>query len=271
MRIYLLSLGQLAEGTEGEYKTEAWREGSASLIGRSLSLLDEERKGKVRVGAPEVALRELGAGLLLQFAAGRWRAEAQTAKKAASTLGSAPMEEQAAEQGEDRGRRFPIERLTLEEMLLSMEKERDRYPFSFTFRYGPSGKPYWEDPDLPYFSLSHSGEYVLLALSETEVGADLQETRSQDYRKMAERFFSPGEAGLLQREAPENRAAVFFRLWTRKEAFGKCQGSGLNGVLGEDLGDLGRGAATGYLWQEGILEPGYYYCICSCRHNQKGM
>lgn len=109
-------------------------------------------------------------------------------------------------------------------------------PLPLEYRFGPHGKP--EIIDFPMnFSLSHSGDYVLCAFSEKEVGADIQQLQPLDYLKLAGRFFTKAEYEALKgccSEAEKQR--LFFGLWTRKEARGKLSGQGVAGVLGRDVG-----------------------------------
>ena len=76
-----------------------------------------------------------------------------------------------------------------------------------------------------YFNLSHSGEYVLCAISDKETGADIQ--RHEKYQdRLAERFFHPEELAYF-REA-EDRKQCFYDLWCLKESCIKCTGRGLS-------------------------------------------
>ena len=139
-----------------------------------------------------------------------------------------------------------------------------------------SGKPYFRD--LPvYFNLSHSGEYVLCAVSTEEIGADIQQHCGKDVGKLARRFFPEREWTALER-AGEERERLFYRLWARKEAYGKLTGKGVADALGVDLlpgeglpGKAVPGGAEaavlpegrGLLWEEyGIMEA---YSIAFCR------
>ena len=84
-----------------------------------------------------------------------------------------------------------------------------------------NGKPYLQG--LPvHFSISHSGEYVLCAISSQSVGCDIQQIKQPDL-KLAKRYFAPTEVKLLE-SAPE----LFYRLWALKESLGKALGCGLN-------------------------------------------
>ncbi len=66
-----------------------------------------------------------------------------------------------------------------------------------------------------HFSLSHCGKYAVCAVSDVPVGVDIELARDNVLR-LAERFFLPDEAALVQSaQAPESE---FCRLWTLKES-----------------------------------------------------
>ena len=77
------------------------------------------------------------------------------------------------------------------------------------------GKPYFENCFVK-FNISHSGKYVALALSELEVGVDVQTVKSISQR-VARRYL----------ESDENDADRLTRLWTEYESVGKCEGCGI--------------------------------------------
>ena len=88
---------------------------------------------------------------------------------------------------------------------------------------GEHGKPMIDGLE---FSLSHSGNIVLCAISEKPVGCDVEEIRKAPER-VAERYFSCGEQESLSRFAGEEYDRAFFRLWTMKESYVKMTGEGL--------------------------------------------
>ena len=91
--------------------------------------------------------------------------------------------------------------------------------FSFT----PSGKPYLQDyPDF-HFNISHSGEFTALALSDSQVGVDIEKLRDINL-KIADRYFTDDEKAYVK----DNKS--FFYIWTRKEAYLKMTGEGLKGL-----------------------------------------
>ncbi len=94
-----------------------------------------------------------------------------------------------------------------------------------------NGRPRFES-GVPDFNLSHSGGYVAAVVGEGRVGIDLQEENlSFDPLALASRFFSADEAKTVEKTPVCERSALFFRLWTQKEAVGKARGNGLSGTL----------------------------------------
>lgn len=217
------------------------REDRQMLIGEAFARLDEERAEKARRIRQEKGMAaSLGAGLLLQFAVRR--AEAARAAEAAVRAGSARAleperkaeSEHAAEYVRTAG--SALVQCTVPELLETLEA-----PLTFAYRYGQGGKPYFENYPY-YFNLSHSGNYVACALSEREVGIDLQEHRGAAIERVAKRYFSPAEVSALMQA--RDRAALFFRLWARKEAYGKLSGKGIMEVVGRDLWNGGAEAVV---------------------------
>lgn len=93
------------------------------------------------------------------------------------------------------------------------------------FLFGEYGKPYVADNSF-FFNLSHSGEYALCAVSEGDVGCDI-ETVGKYRNKTAKRFFTVDEYALLSGISDEeNRNKMFFSLWTLKESVIKATGMG---------------------------------------------
>lgn len=97
---------------------------------------------------------------------------------------------------------------------------------SFEVSYG-KGKPYAVGIYMMNFNLSHSGEWVLCAISDKEIGVDVQQINSQ-YFHHSEYFFSKEEISMLQTETGVHQVDTFTELWTLKESYTKCMGLGLD-------------------------------------------
>jgi 4'-phosphopantetheinyl transferase len=108
-------------------------------------------------------------------------------------------------------------------------------PQRIEFSYGPFGKPMLAFPKGPIqFSLTHSGHLALVAVSSGEpVGADVEEIPGRTLGPAESSLvLSPVELDFIQRSTDPDRA--FLTCWTRKEAFAKVDGRGLE----RDLKDL---------------------------------
>ena len=55
---------------------------------------------------------------------------------------------------------------------------------------------------------------------------------------------------------------LFFTFWTRKEAWGKCEGCGLGPALLKDFSDISGEMSASYKWSEYELPDGYALCVC---------
>lgn len=96
---------------------------------------------------------------------------------------------------------------------------REKYSISFdALCFGEHGKPYLEGTPL-HFNLSHSGKLLAVAVSDLEVGIDVQERTEKGY------------PFLRMRLTPAEREEDFFRLWTAKEAYVKLRGTTLAHTL----------------------------------------
>ena len=91
------------------------------------------------------------------------------------------------------------------------------------------GKPRFA-PCGPHFSIAHSANVAVCALSDSPVGADVERLRDKpDAVPLAARFFSEREAECVRLSADAPRE--FFRLWTRKEARLKQRGEGVDRII----------------------------------------
>lgn len=85
----------------------------------------------------------------------------------------------------------------------------------------PAGKPVFSSGEGPWFSLSHSGRYVLCAVSDDMVGGDVQQMRRVNLS--ISRRLHPMEQKWLAERDEQMKTEEFFRLWARKEAWVKAE------------------------------------------------
>jgi len=81
------------------------------------------------------------------------------------------------------------------------------------------------------FNLSHTRGFVACAIARNEIGIDAEASERFVDFALLDRYFAPEEARAVTSASPERKAAVFFRLWTLKEAFIKATGEGLHRPL----------------------------------------
>lgn len=210
------------------------------LLKRGMQILDGERLKRLKVlRVPEKQMEALGAGLLLQKAVRDWQ------------QGSSEQKE-----------------LSLLQLITELEAYGD--PLPLQYHHGENGKPYFKELAL-FFSLSHSDGYVLCVVSGQEIGADIQKKKLPVKQTVINRCFAEREReywhtmcqeyGLTQEEASVHTECAdwFYRLWCRKEAWGKLTGKGMTAVLGQDCE-----AQREICWQESETAGGQYQiAICT--------
>ncbi|WP_316167572.1 MULTISPECIES: 4'-phosphopantetheinyl transferase family protein [unclassified Bradyrhizobium] len=109
-------------------------------------------------------------------------------------------------------------------------------PEAWQFASEQFGKPRIA-PGLGYgslkFNLSHTRGFVACAVGyDAEIGVDVERIAPKHASlDIAERYFSASEVALMRAAPAADRAMIFFRLWTLKEALIKATGEGLSRAL----------------------------------------
>jgi len=163
-----------------------------------------------------------------------------------------PQERARAErfrQADDR-RRCIVGRGVLRRLL---GRRLNRAPGSLVFGANPHGKPTLAEAGDIAFNVSHSGEYVLVAVGRAAaIGVDVEQLRPDlDLMSVGSRVFTPTELASIADAPDTEKVARFFRQWTFKEAVVKAVGLGLSldlkrfeiAVSDEGAGLISHGAA----------------------------
>lgn len=187
---------------------------------RAMGQIDAERRKKTeqmkQSGAQSLSL---GAGLLLQYAVKCFQSE---------------------ESEQMSGDRLDGEWST--EVSAEAILQENSAPIEFAYQYGAHGKPYLDNVPGLFFSLSHSGDYVLCAVSDREIGADIQQERKEQGERIAGKYFTESEREwYLSAETETDRKSRFYRLWAAKEAYMKLTGLGLAQGLQNFTADIAGG------------------------------
>lgn len=126
---------------------------------------------------------------------------------------------------------------------------------------GEFGKPYLKNTNI-HFNISHSGSMAMCALHDSPVGADIEMIKPYS-DAVARRIMSDEEMQRFQSSA--DRQALFFKIWTLKEAYLKFTGTGISAL----------GSITVYPADKGIIAnakdccfslidvPGYQAAVCA--------
>ncbi len=130
--------------------------------------------------------------------------------------------------------------------------------------YAKNGKPYVEAEGF-YFNLSHSGDIAAVAVSDEDLGFDIQKPVKAK-ESLLKRVLSPGE-----RKSFDPKDTGFNRIWSLKESYSKLTGEG----IGTDFSDTGfekdpktglynvtySGRACGFAREFSLFE-GYSAAVC---------
>ncbi len=116
------------------------------------------------------------------------------------------------------------------------------------------------------FSISHSGDYVIGAASDREIGCDIERISTGSIY-VADRYFWESERSYI--EAQTDRDKAFKQLWTLKEAYLKMTGAGVAGNLRKTEIAINDGMNVFYDKKlqscrcESLVIDGYMVAICS--------
>lgn len=97
-------------------------------------------------------------------------------------------------------------------------------PWEFKILPNESGKLYCENSGGVFFNISHSEELVAVAICDEEVGIDIEVFRPVS-QKLIEKVCTKNEL-----DHTSDAMHHFFEIWTAKEAYFKCLGTGINNL-----------------------------------------
>lgn len=198
----------------------------------SLYVDDQRRKKAEKCVKPEDQARSICCGLLLQLALKQHRAgKDEKIPDGRESVWTSTDPDKEKEGGALLGGHQGIK-----EEILSLSFDSLSPVIPITYQYGKNGKPYWvnwESDDLhvpAFFNLSHSGDYVVLAVADQEVGVDVQK-KCPIKDSLAKRVLSADEYrqywDCFEQKGAEEAHRYFFFRWTQKESVVKLTGDGL--------------------------------------------
>ena len=113
-----------------------------------------------------------------------------------------------------------------------------------------------------FYSISHSGEYVICALADRVVGVDIENKfrsvcangKIERLDKIAKKCLTMGEEIFYRSLENEEKVDALLRFWTRKESYSKAIGMG----LGIDFSIIDTQKKDALYWSDWLKEG--YYC-----------
>lgn len=142
--------------------------------------------------------------------------------------------------------------------------------------YNDYGKPYIVSDSEPLlkYNLSHSGDWVLCGISDSEIGVDIERV-DNCMDGIAERFFTAEEQEYIRKRSKDDLEG-FYQIWCAKECYMKWTGKGLAIPMDSFTCDIKRRTIfDNNLIQEVrlhtcALDKGYQIMIC-CEEQQDYM
>lgn len=107
---------------------------------------------------------------------------------------------------------------------------KEKYGIEEDVQIDKFGKPHFPNSNV-HFNISHSGSYVIAAVSNDKIGIDIQRIQ-KDKHRIAEKNFLPSECEYINStEVDAEIQQRFCEIWTIKEAYLKNIGIGLRKPL----------------------------------------
>lgn len=144
-------------------------------------------------------------------------------------------------------------------------------PDELQFVQGMTKKPALVNPIGYQFNVSHSGDWLLIAIGRIDVGVDLEWISPEfPFQDVSQISFSPREQHYI--ESCSNPRLSFYQLWTRKEALVKATGKGMDDAFDQIpslpgihrteatlIGGVGHWKVTGFAVADGYPAAIAYY------------
>ncbi len=136
-------------------------------------------------------------------------------------------------------------------------------------------KPVFMNAPFPvYFNISHCGNQILIAVCfDSEVGIDVEEMIDDfDTDGFSENNYHPNEIAEMSRLDKGSQDEYFYTIWTRKEAWLKLTGEGMNERLRAIDFSGGDPAPSGVDWDQDLFmvswrESGNYVATLATTHS----
>ncbi len=144
-------------------------------------------------------------------------------------------------------------------------------PESLIFDKTEQGKPFCVSHPEIHFNLSHSGNWVVMAVSDQPIGVDIETPNpKRNIMAIAEHYFLPEEVKIIR--SSKDALDMFYKLWTLKEAYVKATGEGIVSGLSKCGFEMLDGKLkpmqdlSPYQFTQEVLEDGTYLALASVKN-----
>ena len=129
------------------------------------------------------------------------------------------------------------------------------------FEIATGGKPSLKGHPEIHFNISHCRKGIICAVGPSPVGCDIEEIESRYDADIARRCFNAAE--IAEIESSSDPCTAFTAMWTRKEAFLKLSGHGIDDDLPALLAD---GRASTVSFETTVCSgKGFAYTVCTSK------
>ena len=145
-------------------------------------------------------------------------------------------------------------------LLRQMLEERGLDADSLSVSENAFGKPAFDPSVGLHFSISHAGDRVMAAVSDAEVGCDVERIAPVD-DGMLRAVLCEAERASFAALFGASRDRAFIRLWVRKESYAKAVGRGMD-ICPATVSALEHPPTSGWTWQDFDYGDGHLGCVC---------
>ena len=138
----------------------------------------------------------------------------------------------------------------------------------FKIEYDELGKGYVNQESNLFYNISHSGDYVVCAFSNKNIGVDIQKIKPLK-ENFAKRFFNDKDNEYIMSDKNVDKDKMI-RVWTAKESYSKLTGKGISGGFNGFWEDFDEMKIKDYKTNEKLAEilefavdSDYYCTVCS--------
>lgn len=148
---------------------------------------------------------------------------------------------------------------------------KEKYGKSANIAYTTYGKPYLYGEEELFFNISHSGNWVIMAIGSSEVGVDIEKIDENNTLYLMD-IFTKDEKSYISIGTKKQQIEKIFLLWTLKESYVKYLGTGMFTNLMDFTIDLPecmvRNRRNGMVakqirFNSVIIDTEYYLSVCS--------